>query len=683
MGEVPFAVVKNFSNTLGVQELNSLMHERIVQELGTDYALAGVLTLDEMGSSDFPLTGSGKIRKVELKALVSQYLQKRDKEQRRKTEDSTISQIRDIWSRVLGYTVEQDAGVLADSLTIMRFCYEVEKTCGKRISPAEIYANATINDQARLLDDKIARREGQSIHNLHTKQSQAPPSTQDMIPTFDSYESAEKAPKLAKAALEALDLSWDGDVEAVYRNNDTIRDFWSSSQRPCSSNIRWAYEVQGVTLMHLRKSLEEALARNSTFRSIIVNLDDNMPIHMVVRPSQHWFDRCIATGKEVDKVDDVRSFVGDMDLEFGSPPGPLFRALIVPIHNSNNLGLVMSIHHSTYDAFSMSAFFRELDTIIDGQRNKLSDRVPFHFYADAYNSHKHGLAAMESVRNCASRLEGVGNVSKEALWPVQKSAEWLTGDDTGWRYRNGELGRPEERSVCRIQQPERATIIRTHTCAHLNALKRQHSIDASSILKAAVTLFNTSMTGHSQAVFCNLDSARQWPFLENWITDRLPNPLAIAGPTMGCTINVLPVDNEETTLRFLTRVQEDQIEASLHANAPFSAVMKALGDEKGQIIHDVARRQVYNWDSTVRSRMSNSLRSLNFLGRRGWLDLGVFWNFGLLDDETLMGFILYDDAQMSYSEAENALDKVFEIMHWMTAPQNWEANVGSFRQARS
>ncbi|KAL8795607.1 MAG: hypothetical protein Q9182_007509 [Xanthomendoza sp. 2 TL-2023] len=165
---------------------------------------------------------------------------------------------------------------------------------------------------------------------------------------------------------------------------------------------------------------------------------------------------------------------------------------------------------------------------------------------------------MESVRCCANRLKGV-KVYTKALWPVQMGSEWLIGNDHGWTYRSGILGNPEERQAFDREdnRSEGVVIHRKHTCAYFAALKQKHNLDASSIFKAAVTLFNTKTTGRQHAVFSNADRARRWPFLEKWITHQLSNPLSIAGPTLGGIINILQARDDETTLAFLICIQDD------------------------------------------------------------------------------------------------------------------------------
>ena len=661
--------------------MKSKLQQMVFHDFGPSFALAGVYTLQELGVAEFPTTASGKVRKVELKTLLYQHLQRLQQKKSQHEEDTMINQLKNIWSRILGHSIESDSQLLGDSLTIMRFCYEVEKTCDKRLSLGDVYGNTTVQQQAQLLQTRDASQSaleqitGSEIAT--DTQMSGEPSIQDMLATFESAMLAERAVETFKTVLSKMNLSWEKDAETIYRNNDMVGDFWSSSQRPSSSNLRWVFEIAGKTTKEVRRALEEALTRHSTLRSICVQFHGQLPVHVVIRPSRLWFDQCIVIKEKVSSLDDLRASVSDPLLGFAGPSRPLCRAIISDIKAKNSTGLVMSVHHSTFDAFSMSAFFQDLESLLSNDKAILSHRTPFKLYADSYHLYKYSPQAREAARHAASRLKGISKHSA-ALWPIQKGHEWLIGSDKDWTYRDGSPGQPEVRKSFDREdnRPEGVAIYRKESSLQFPPLKMSHNVDASTILKAAVALFNTQSRGQHHALFCNLDSARKWPFLQDWIVKTLPNPLDIAGPTMGCTINILSVNSNETVLDFLRKLQEDQIEQSQYADAPFRDIMGHLSDEEAQIIHDIGRRQIFNWDPTLRTRMAIGRKSLSLIGRQGWLDLGVFWNFGLLDDETLVGFILYDDAHLSNAEASSALERVFQIARWMTTPENWSNHVG-------
>ena len=328
MGEVPVAIVKKTSKLDNANGLEHRLRESILKEFGTAYALAGVLTLEDLGIADFPLTASGKIRKADLRIIVNQYMQQLHQKRTQRGANSFVQQLAETWSQVLGYSVDEAFHLLADSLTVMRFCYEVDKVHGKRISPQQVYENPTIQAQAHLLYNEERKARDFDFGQTKGQKSDSPPSPQDMIPTFGNLAKARKAVELARSTLEALNLDWHSDVEAVYRNNEMVGEFWSSSQRPCSNNIRWAYDIENSTPKKLRQALEEALTRHSTLRSICARLDKQRPVHLVIKPTQRWFDKCITVGEEVNDVTDVRALIPDMQLRFAGPPGkPAFKSL--------------------------------------------------------------------------------------------------------------------------------------------------------------------------------------------------------------------------------------------------------------------------------------------------------------------------------------------------------------------
>lgn len=294
-------------------------------------------------------------------------------------------------------------------------------------------------------------------------------------------------------------------------------------------------------------------------------------------------------------VNGVRHLLGSTDLEFASPPGPLFRAHIVRVEDPGELGLLLTIYHLTFDAFSMAMFYEDFGLALNHGTSTLQTRVPFKVFADTYYLHQPGTAAAKDVRFQVDRLKGIWKMSR-ALWPVASGSEWFTGSDRGWTDASGRPGRPGERLAFDREErrPEGLSLWRKDIIPSLEKFKLERAVDVSVLVKAAVALFNTEMTGQDHVLFCNLEAGRTWPFLEPWIADRLPNPMSIAGPTLTSTINNFALDPLEPIGAFLQRVQVDQVEQSAHAHAPFLAVKQQLGERDGSIVDALCRRQIFN-----------------------------------------------------------------------------------------
>lgn len=80
-------------------------------------------------------------------------------------------------------------------------------------------------------------------------------------------------------------------------------------------------------------------------------------------------------------------------------------------------------------------------------------------------------------------------------------------------------------------------------------------ISASTIMKAAIALFNTLMTGSTHALFRMVLAGRTWPFVEKPLAALPPNSLSIDGLTVTTTVDVVRVDARERIGDFLCRLE--------------------------------------------------------------------------------------------------------------------------------
>ena len=72
LGQEPFAVVRERNG-----KTDEGIKHRVVETFGSDYALAGVASLDELGLTDFPLNATAKIQKFDLQERVVELIRKR------------------------------------------------------------------------------------------------------------------------------------------------------------------------------------------------------------------------------------------------------------------------------------------------------------------------------------------------------------------------------------------------------------------------------------------------------------------------------------------------------------------------------------------------------------------------------------------------------------------------------
>lgn len=56
-------------------------------------------------------------------------------------------------------------------------------------------------------------------------------------------------------------------------------------------------------------------------------------------------------------------------------------------------------------------------------------------------------------------------------------------------------------------------------------------------------------------------------------------------------------------------------------------------------------------------------------------DLGLLWNFGFQDRETLFVAAMWDDAQLRADEVAGAANVFVRALGWLTEPENWECKL--------
>jgi len=123
-GEVPVAVIKM---TKDGTVSKSLLHDRIVKELGVAFALERVFDLKELAVDDFPTTAMGKVRKVDVRHLVLEHLRYESESSIRMTARvPTEAVLTRIWARFSGVPENRISPTMSlegmvDSVTVMRF----------------------------------------------------------------------------------------------------------------------------------------------------------------------------------------------------------------------------------------------------------------------------------------------------------------------------------------------------------------------------------------------------------------------------------------------------------------------------------------------------------------------------------------------------------------------------------
>lgn len=125
------------------------MTKAIIEKLSPIYVPYSILTLEDLQLNAFPMTATGKIKKIELKKIVNDYFATISEPNETSTNEQMTAQLRGIWAELIN-TVPEDISIkdpvtnFADSITRLRFCKILWSRFGQRLYLPDLEKNDTI-----------------------------------------------------------------------------------------------------------------------------------------------------------------------------------------------------------------------------------------------------------------------------------------------------------------------------------------------------------------------------------------------------------------------------------------------------------------------------------------------------------------------------------------------------------
>lgn len=518
-GEVPLAVVQ-------VPDQDQIptvrIHKLIVDSLGPACLPTAYLTLEAIGLTSFPLTTSGKVRKSELREKVLEYLsaqaissvqQKPELVCASTTNGAapTVSLLVGILAKLIGQPEqsiprEQPLTTVIDSINILRFQSNVEKSTGKAVSLEDLHGDHSVSELAVRMDVLPESK----ISNVETQTRQGPPTAADMVHTHGDKDCASRTQAVTEALLANHGLSW-LDVENIFPVPDlSSRCF--EAMRPLAFSMRMTTIYNSYSMILLRGALEKTLKPWSMFRSLAIKVN-NKPLFVTVRPSEAMSQATVVILPEVESVDQLRNLrfpkADDNNVHFNNG-GPLARFAITSIQNTNCAGLMMLVHHSIFDAISFQAFGQDLESNI--ANSKISEPyTDYKLFADTFYLHSSSIPAQNAVAYHVNRLRGASSL-RETCWPPQRCPGWFIGDDAGYKIPTN----PQNSLLQKRRQVDGAEgyvsvreIKKTANLDGLAELRSKHKISAPVLFKAACAMLNSRVSGAKEVMFANTQAGRQ------------------------------------------------------------------------------------------------------------------------------------------------------------------------------
>ncbi|KAK5115579.1 hypothetical protein LTR62_001238 [Meristemomyces frigidus] len=688
-GEVPIAII---TSKPGPEVNASEIKNATSHDLGPAFAPKMVLQLKkDLGLDSWPTTASGKVRKVELRAIVRDYLKKQQYKGVDKTAP-TIDSLIQIWQNISGadcLTPESDLSSFADSLMMMQLSGMVKKQLGRDITVEDFKICDTIQDQATLID---TRPEQTSKLASSKPTRQGPPTLEDVPYIQGDYMAFERTQAVVTETMNGIGLEWK-DVEDIMPLPDWDAIFCHKS-RPTSWNLRFSFYTP-FSGRKLEAAVMESLKYHPTLRSMGVEDDEGRKLLVSVRNTEEWLRVACTSGWEVETKEDLNTLLLDHpELDCATAPGPLARIHFARIRSDGSSGLIFVASHATNDMTMTKLWLDDISALLTGESTPVP-HAPFKDYANAYAQYRSGTEAENGIAYWTNKMAGVSSIPEQNLWPPQRAPEFFKGVDTNWSRWDGTSSRRGERRVSAFEKRRaQKGLRRIIPLPHLARLKAEHGVPVFMLVKAAIALLNVSQTGGSEALFGTINAARSWPFSSDYSSlekeSYSANPLDISGCTTEYVFDRVPVSKGKSVVGFMQQVTKDEEANSAFAHTPFFRIIDRLRDPLdandtrtwAQRNHDaeavlpIIRRQSFNWLPTapvttpnlkgltqgeMLTRMDNGLTITGFLGG---------------DKKSVVVSFSWDAEHLGYGEAVRAVERLGGLVGRLGEVANWGVTVG-------
>jgi len=215
------------------------------------------------------------------------------------------------------------------------------------------------------------------------------------------------------------------DVEAAYQGIiPAIEMFDAPKVRPASHNFRWVWRVtEEVSPEHISTCLKKCLESHAALRAVVVPLEDDTVFpfapHIVLKPSTRWLDMMVRCVRPVESDEALHALAKDPKQPFAEACGPCFLSHIIPVSGSQRPGILIAVNHAVFDAFSITLFLGDLESLLAGTREIPQNRIPYSVFAEMYRLHRDGTAGQIS-KNCQLEKFRQREDVKPCLWPPAK-----------------------------------------------------------------------------------------------------------------------------------------------------------------------------------------------------------------------------------------------------------------------
>ncbi|ETS75223.1 hypothetical protein PFICI_13707 [Pestalotiopsis fici W106-1] len=659
-GEVPIAILLGKVDA----DVRQRVQDAVIQSMGNIYVPEDVISVQDLGLTDYPRTMAGKIQKTKLSALVKKHRTAQESGPATMDDSRLVEEVRDIWAKAVGLepsklSLDAQIGEFADSITVMRVRDTVKRRTGKTLSLIEMTKAGTISGQIELLrqqHDGTGRKENKRVVRV------GPPGVEDMAHLTEVPEFYEPTKKLIVDTISTLGLDWD-DVEDVVPAYD-----FANVMLESGLFHSWAFKFAMISAkadkIQLRKAFEASFKNNRVVASFVVSdkeaLGSTDALHVLMRQNDKFFDKIFRDCGSVKSSAELRAKSLDYRDQVAYP-GPLVRVDLYDVEETGTCGVIMNLDHAVIDASSALIWRADFDKSFEGTPS-LSEHLDYKLWADSHFNQRTSAEARAAVKWHAKRLKDVGQ-HRKALWPPYIM--------------------PNDAQEYTVKSFDEDALHYSFEAPSILEFRRLHpKITATVVTKTALTLFIASHTGHSHALFANYEAARTtFPFLPKILeaTGQF-EATDVSGPTMQAVMNVVEYRPDETVLQFLERMQKDQLDLTAHAPAPLRQIMSALGDD-GNMLLEILGHCSFNWVPGMGTYGTNPNQNFETISSIVRVRQGLSSNFGLGGPDGTTFFIDLRSIHFDLDGLQEVAVELEEIVKWLLTKENWSAAVSGYTAA--
>ena len=444
--------------------------------------------------------------------------------------------------------------------------------------------------------------------------------------------------------------------------------------------MRMTYIAQSADSSRLRKALDDTLSQWPILRSIAAEFD-NVPLLVLLRAGSAWSRATITEVPTVETPQELTAVKlpnAETLNVHARNCGPLARFVISNIKSTGNACLVALIHHATYDSISLQAFSEDLESNLKGIGSPVESLTTYKLFADTYYQYRSSVPAQIAIAFHVDRLRGISSL-RENCWPPQRSPGWFIGDDRGHTIPSG-TGAPLLQDRVQIDSDNGfAGLIGIKKLVKLPSLTELRSkcrISPPMVFKAACAIVNAHLTGSSEVIFSNTQAGRRWPHLDDGVATFLPNPVTIAGNTLGIVINRIQVHPNETTGTLLRHLEDEQKLLTQYEHAPITAIAAQLNPGDAAALQ-ASRKQLFNWNpNSADFEVVDMKRELQPILIEGFTEVMLEWHCGMADGETGRVVVRWDGCQAGRETVEGWTERFVKALEWVAKVENLEREIG-------